>query len=1110
MKNMKFILTVWIVLYMAGIASSQDYKSAIKMARDNFNRGQYALAAKICEEWLPVVKDEFGADDTVYLNLYELSGQCYYANAQYKKALQVFDNFLAIHKLTLAKPIYAADINNLAECYLKMENYDTALLLIEKAIHIRQEVLGTRHPDYARSLSDLADLYTSIGNYNLALPLYKEASSIDKDILGIKSHEYAADMSNLGMLYKYMENYDTALLLLKESVDIYKEILWTGHPDYALSLSNLAATYKTIGNYKAALPLYLEAKSIRFQASGTQHPDYAVLLNNLALLYIRMGNYEAALPLYKEALAIFREVKGPKDPDCARTLNNLASLFNRMGNNQAALPLYKEALSIYKEVLGNKHPDYATSLSNLALLYTDMGNTESALPLLIEATLIDKDTLGSKHPDYAADLINLANLYSVLGNYDTALSLIKEASLIYKQANGVLHPDYALSLNSLARLYRAMGNYETALPLLVEASSIYKEVVGTKNPDYATSLKNLGLLYKEMGNYEAALPLLVEVKNIRLEVLGANHPEYAFSLEHLAGLYIATGNYKTALPLMEEANKIINHNIQENFTFLTENEKKKYFSKIGNFYEVYLSFLKMDSVTSPGVYCHAYDNELLLKGLILTSVAGMQEAILESGDTSLTRRYEEMRVLKRQITAEQLKPILKRRVDLAEIELQSKELEEDLTRRSQTYGEMQSSFKIKWEDVQKRLLENEAAIEFVSFRFYNNEKLTDSTFYYAIVLRRNDPTPLMAYLCEESQLKKAVPSIGATFKDINSIYQRQALYNLLWHPIDSLLKDINTVYFAPSGLLNSVSLAAISGPVTKTLMEKYKLVQLTSTRMLVLPPEPVSIADAVVYGGIIYDTDAPTLLVKTEKYHKKETDLLAFNRSNTGCNRSGFRYLPNTEKEARMIASKLENTRIVTTIYSGTDAVEESFVALSGSNAPSIIHLSTHGFYYRDTMGVKNREKMMSSATGESRFRYSDDPLLRSGLLMAGANLAWKGLPLPPNMEDGILTAREVSNMNLTNTKLVVLSACQTGQGDVKGNEGVEGLQRGFKMAGARYLMMSLWEVPDKETAEFMETFYETWLGGTEIQEAFRSTQIAMRDKYKNDPFKWAAFVLVE
>ena len=211
------------------------------------------------------------------------------------------------------------------------------------------------------------------------------------------------------------------------------------------------------------------------------------------------------------------------------------------------------------------------------------------------------------------------------------------------------------------------------------------------------------------------------------------------------------------------------------------------------------------------------------------------------------------------------------------------------------------------------------------------------------------------------------------------------------------------------------------------------------------------------------------------------------------------------------MAQKLARHDIDTTTLTGLNALEESFYSLSGNNSPSIIHISTHGFYYPDTVSDEYRKNMMYSATGDIRFKYADDPLLRSGLILAGGNNTWKGLPRPEGVEDGILTAREVSNMNLLNTELVVLSACQTGQGDVKGSEGVEGLQRGFKMAGVHYIIMSLWQVPDKETTEFMEHFYSLWPGGElSIRDAFRETQLKMMHKYPNEPYKWAGFVLME
>ncbi|MBI1227545.1 MAG: CHAT domain-containing protein [Bacteroidetes bacterium] len=196
----------------------------------------------------------------------------------------------------------------------------------------------------------------------------------------------------------------------------------------------------------------------------------------------------------------------------------------------------------------------------------------------------------------------------------------------------------------------------------------------------------------------------------------------------------------------------------------------------------------------------------------------------------------------------------------------------------------------------------------------------------------------------------------------------------------------------------------------------------------------------------------------------------------------------------------------------GGDASEAAFKAI-GSTAPSpkVLHIATHGFFFPDVPPTGADERNSVGEKNEPFFKVSEQPMMRSGLIMAGTNYAWEnGRPMRPGMEDGILTAYEISQMNLSNTMLVVLSACEKGLGDIQGNEGVCGLQRAFKIAGAKNIIMPLWQVPDFQTQELMTTFYTKWLlDKMTIQDAFRAAQKEMREKYQN-PFFWAGFVLLE
>jgi CHAT domain-containing protein len=321
------------------------------------------------------------------------------------------------------------------------------------------------------------------------------------------------------------------------------------------------------------------------------------------------------------------------------------------------------------------------------------------------------------------------------------------------------------------------------------------------------------------------------------------------------------------------------------------------------------------------------------------------------------------------------------------------------------------------------------------------------------------------------------------------------------------------VYCSPSGLLHRLNLGAIPTPDGKILAEKNRLSMLGSTRQLVIPSVSATqqSATAQLYGGIQYDA-IPTVAATTPA---KPEDLAARRGPDITQNDSTLRgenwgYLRWTEVEISAAANVMKSKGIVPTLKKGAEATEESFKALGeGSPSPRILHVATHGFFFPDPKESKPGE---GQAIGEKTFKVSDNPMIRSGLLLAGGNHAWKtGKPLQPGLEDGILTAYEISQMNLSNTELVVLSACETGLGDLVGNEGVYGLQRAFKIAGARYLIMSLWQVPDFQTQVFMTAFYKHWLEGKmAVPEAFRATQAELRGRYSGEAFKWAGFVLVE
>jgi len=459
-------------------------------------------------------------------------------------------------------------------------------------------------------------------------------------------------------------------------------------------------------------------------------------------------------------------------------------------------------------------------------------------------------------------------------------------------------------------------------------------------------------------------------------------------------------------------------------------------------------------------------------------------------------------------------------------------------------GYTEAKRQVKWEELKSALKKDEAAIEFVSFNV-NFPKMTDSLMYAALVLKTGAKQPNFIPLFEEKSLDSLLHAKSERKADyVNALYTlsdrgavaveatKKSLFEILWQPLEKELAGIKTIYFSPAGLLHRINLDAIPVSETETLADKYQLIELNSTRQLVTQSEIKNgINDDVLYGGIQFEQDT--------NFHNDEPMLasrsrgeLSFTFVDSTLRGGSWNYLSGTEREVNAIEKIMQTAGVKTNLRKGYTATEESFKNIGANNSasPKILHVATHGYFFNDpdrtisAVGRMSHDSATSEGTAKAAsskpkvkfginepiFKISDHPMLRSGLIMAGGNSAWQGKQTLEGKEDGILTAYEISQMNLSNTELVVLSACETGLGDIQGNEGVYGLQRAFKIAGAKYLIMSLWQVPDKQTSLLMTTFYKKWLEDKmSIPDAFHAAQKELRDNGL-DPYNWAGFVLVE
>ena len=1093
----------------------------------SYYQGKYQEVEQLWIKSLAIREKVLGKEHPLFAENLTYLAKFYSYMGDFKQSEPMFLESLAIQEKTLGKehPEYVLSLSGLGRLYSFMGEYEKVEPIYLEVLAIREKDPGKNHPDYAVSLISLGALYGNMGEYKKAEPFYLEAIAIREKVLGKDHPDYANTVNNLGTLYRKMGEYEKAEPLHLEAMAIREKVLGKDHPEYASTLNSLGTLYEDMGDYGKAEPLLLESLAIREKVYGKEHPNHAVSLTNLGILYQNMGAYEKAEPLYLESLKLDQKVFGEEHPNYSGSLNNLGALYWEMGAYEKAEPLLLEALSIDKTVLGKEHPDYALGLNNLGLLYRKMGNYEKAEPHYLEALAIYEKVLGKEHPEYANSLDYLGGLYQALGVYKKAELRFIQALKIREKVFGKDHPDYAQNLDHLGLVYWEMENYEKAEPYFLQALSIYEDNLGKEHPHYASSLNNLGNLYGALGAYEKADVLLQEALVIIEKILGENHLDYAFCLDNLGAIYWEMGDFEKAKPLFLNSNEVYKTRIIMASHYLSETELLAYVRMIIQMQNLFSSFAQ----DIGGINQHIYNNAIFQKGFVLNVTKGNSRlAQTDSISQALLLRQKS---LLRRLAVEYSKPISEYQM-VEELEAEANQLEKELVRTVAGYGK--AFQQVEWSEIQEKLAHDEAAIEFVQYNFADPNP-TDSTFYAALVLRPGDKEPLFIQLFEEKALMEILAKNESLQAEefVAQLYSQgftsekkimtSKLYELVWEPINGLLKDTKTVYLSPSGLLHRINLGGIPIDSTRTLTDRYNLVTLGSTRQLVINrsddenKRQLENLTATFYGGILYDVDSTKLkpVFQEVAVHTTSEEQLAFSylgRSATERGRS-WDYLPATKKEVDIIGKIIQAKGGEAQIFQDITATEESFKQLGQkSPSPRILHLATHGYFYPDPEEtVGSMQSAVGSLGSSPAFKVSDHPMIRSGLILAGGNHAWRtGKPLRPDMEDGILTAYEISQMNLDSTELVVLSACETGLGDIEGNEGVYGLQRAFKIAGVKNIIMSLWSVPDEQTQEMMVAFYEYWLNeGMELADAFRAAQREMREKYE-DHYFWAGFVLIE
>jgi tetratricopeptide (TPR) repeat protein len=1102
---------------LSGKESAEYAKSLDNMAGLHVMMQNYDLAIVLRNESLNIWEKVSGKESIEYARSLDYLANTYQFMGNYKSALPLYRESLnIIGKVSgKGKTDYAQTINDLAVLYHITGDYTAALPLYKEAMNIRDRILGQEHPDYARTINDLAELYHATGDYKAALPLFKEAMNIRGRILGQEHPDYARTINDLAELYHTTGDYKTALPLYKEAMNIRGRILGQEHPDYARTIYDLSNLYTAIGDYKAALPLYKEAINIRGKILGHYHPDYIQSINGLAVLYQSIGDYDAAIDLYKEAINIQQIGKVKEDIYSLLPMYYLASLYVAIGDYISALPLYESLKDKLKNVYGNKNHYYTTSLISLGSIYQAIGDYETAMALYKEVISVRQEIF-ENDPDYAQALYFLASLHLQNGNNKLALSLNDKSKKIFLKFNGSKNPDYAIYLTNLALNYLEMKDCEAAFPLLTEALDIRLKAFGKLNPFYSQSLNNLAWSYQLKGDYKTALPLYQESLNIWLKIFGNNHPGSVVILNNLALLFLEINDIDSCKARINQAFEVT----KSNFNFLdalSDREKMSFVQhsriQLNILYSLGIKLFDKDK----SIASNLLNSQMFTQNLLLSSAQRMKQTIHSINIQELNSMLDEYLKVKSylarvySLSPEETKS---NNFNVDSLEQLSERLEQSLAKRTMVFKDYLNKRHFSWKDVRDCLKPDEAAVSIIRFPYFN-KKLTDTIEYAALVVtsetRENPQLVVLRYGPDfEKKLMKQyysfiLPENKGTHTDENS----PSCYESFWEEIGKAIGDNKkVVYFCPDGIYHLINLNTIQYPDGKYLCEKKDIILVSSLMELLDEEKPLFDSKKALLVG------APEYFLDQEIHQKLAAN---FTRGISGGGLYSFtrdirndtlKNLPGTKIEIDNINNLLKDHNWSVRCLTGSEALEE---AVKNAGNPSVLHIATHGFFAKK-MNRSNRKQLEASLLfRQNPLKAVDNPMLRSGLMFSGSQNTLNGKSNPMSQtDDGILTGYEVMDLNLDSTELVVLSACETGLGEIHDGEGVYGLQRAFKIAGAKNMIMSLWQVDDNATQLLMRKFYEFWLEGNTKREAFRMAQDHLRTEteYK-DPYYWGGFVYI-
>ena len=1009
-----------------------------------------------------------------FFNIYGIDVSRYYPQAFEESEYKRFKNMSDFYKSS-------GDINKFAE-------------FEEKELSAAQYIYGNRSFAADACYIQLAHYYNETGNYDKAIDLGKQALECDSIQLGVENKEYPVYAYTLGSLSQFYLNAgkdDESLQCVLKCIRIRKnledekgylnelfDLLLTGHDNDGI-IKRIAVVNKEL----ESLPNFIEAASLPIAGL------YKIIAGNYSLL----NDNKKAIEYCDKAIAILNSKGHDNSEDYAELLGLKCKYQQRSGLKDDAIASGEAAKRLY-ESLSIKSLKYAELLGDLAWAYGLALDYEKSVQLQSIAAGIYQD---------AKDWISLAEVYGSISHYyqsaerlDNAEQYIKKAidvlnehdnaeqyimDAVEQTGNSMMNNPFALAsikqridtnkssyFQTLARIFQKQSNYTDAINSELESGRIIKSMEDTQM--YALHLTNLSEYY--MRNHQLDEAIVCTGQSIRILADDSRFGQ-AIPMLQMAMLQYHIGDISQAIRYAEESVS----------SFKSLNDQEGWVSA-----KSLLSiFLWKNLEYNKAEQCLSEELDYL-KSFISNELTGMTTEQKQR----LWDKYEHNFLLYRSVIekSDRNAALLSKLYDYI---LFSKSLLLDTEIQQDTNS--MSRLNVKWNDIQQHLSNNAIAIEFISTIEDEGKYHT----YHALVIDKNSSSPKMITLYSESKLEEIKKTETRDMRDI--------VGELTWKPILAQYTTVKDIYFSPDGILHMLPIEYYSSDGTNSMSEHYNMCRLSSTKELIREIDKHHPSSAVLYGGLDYNQFIENALGSNASEIPSVWRGIA--------ERGGFDPLFNTLLETQAIKELLAGENISTTLYSGGKGTEESFRNLSG-RSHSIIHLATHGMYVNpETIDTKKNESnfdFLESLANVNDPVKEDVALTHSFLVMAGGNRVISRIPVSDKNNDGILTSKEISQLDLRGLDLVILSACESALGDIN-NGGVYGLQRGFKKGGANTIVMSLGKVDDEATRILMVEFYRNLMNGSTKRQSLQEAQQYLRkvDNGKfDDPKYWASFIMLD